>query len=195
MRVFQLTVQIPKTSINNTFTAKRNHSATMLALHSPQTCYQKVRVNFLGLLPLKTYSILSASDQHWAHASEWTWRHFPKARISYSILVLDTNIGQIANWIQIAVLTSLWGVWATWISITLLWYCTQKTSVALLWDPKRLKFTAGHGPAHRPLCDWWAASPHSPAQPPHMNCICPQPYTRQGISSKQSKMLFLSLNL
>lgn len=130
----------------------------MLAQHSSQTCYQEVRVNLLGLLSLKTYSVLSTWDQCWACASEWTWRHFPKAGICYNILVLYTNVGQIANWIQTAIWTSLWGVWDTWISISLLWYCTQKTSVALLWGPKGLKLTAGPGSAHRPLCDREAAS-------------------------------------
>lgn len=180
-------------SINNTFRAKRKNSATMLAQCSSETCYQKVRVNLLGLLPLKTYLILSASDQCWAHASEWTRRHFPKAGICYSISVLYTNTGQIADWMQTAIWTSLWGVWATLISISLLWYCTQKTSVPLLWGPKRLKIAAGPGPAHKPLWDWGAASPPSPAWSPHMNRMCTQPYTRKGISSKQFKMLFLSL--
>lgn len=166
----------------------------MLAQHSSETCYQKVRVNLLGLLPLKMFLILSTSDQCWARASEQTQRRFRKAGVCCSVLVLSTNIGQILNWIQTAIWRALWGAWATLISISLLWYCSQKTSVPLPWGPERLKLTAGNSPAHRPLCDWGAASsPLFPAQSPHMNPMCTQPYRGQGISSKPSKMLFRSL--
>lgn len=81
---------------------------------------------------------------------------FPK--LENSTLMLYTKVGQKAKWIQSAIQTSLWGAWATLISTSLLCYCTHKTSVALLWDPKRLKLSAEPSPAHRPLCNWEAAS-------------------------------------
>lgn len=162
----------------------------MLAQGSSQTCYQKVRVNLLGLLPLKTFlnfikfrSVLGTCI--------WTdRRHFPKAGICYSILALYTNVGQIANWIQTAIWTSLWGVWAT--SISLLWYCTWKTSAALLWGHKRRKLAAEPSPTHRPLCDWGPASPLLSSTVPSTWIACAHSLI-QRIPSKKSKVLFYSL--